>query len=392
MLKRMVFVVLVALTVETAFGGRASAAGSPVSDCRKVMVTDAAGRALRGIEDIAVNAAANIAYLSADDRWAVEEGAAHSGGVLPQGGIYLLRLDDASLRADRFEVADLTMEFKAENSLHPHGIDVVFDAKGRAILYVINRRYERHNAERRFGGGGKQWETVPTVEVFDVSESGALHPRRTVRDRAFCRANGIAGLGRDRFLVSNDGVACGRWGRRLERAFGLKRGNVALVELDDATGASAIRPLAEGIGFANGLAIDAHHFYVAATRDQALLAYRIDGFDGTGAPREPESIIAVSGGPDNVSWASEHVLLVAVHPSLLRLAAYRYRWMSLMDTAPTRIVGVDVRDGSQRTLYASDAGEPLSAVTIAVAYGNSLIAGSVTDDGLMLCHLSEPGG
>ena len=50
------------------------------------------------------------------------------------------------------------------------------------------------------------------------------------------------------------------------------------------------------------------------------------------------------------------------------------------------------RDGAQRTLYASDAGEPMSAATVAVAKGNLLIAGSVTDDGLMLCHLSEAGG
>ena len=385
---------LAALAAGAGFAGQPSAGDSPVSACRKVVVTDAtSGRTLRGIEDIAVDAAANIAYLSADDRWAVEEGAAHFEGVLPQGGIHMLPLDDASLSADRIEVADLTTQFKTEHALHPHGIDLVSDAEGRKVLYVINRRYERLKSERGSGGGGGgQWEIVPTVEVFDVGESGALHHRRTVRDRAFCRANGIAGLGRARFLVSNDGIACGRWGRRLEQTLGLKKGNVVLAELDDATGSSAVTRVAEGIGFANGLAVDAEHVYVAATRDQALLVYRIDGFSNTSALKGPEHIIAVDGGPDNLSWGREHALLVAVHPSLLRLAAYRYQWMSLVDTAPTRIIGVDVRDGSQRTLYASDAGEPLSAATIAVAHGNVLIAGSVTDEGLMLCHLNKSGG
>jgi hypothetical protein len=166
-----------------------------------------------------------------------------------------------------------------------------------------------------------------------------------------------------------------------------------LVELEDATGAAAIRALAEGIGFANGLALDGQHLYVAATRDQALLVYRRDGLNGTAALGAPERIIAVDGGPDNLSWASEHVLLVAVHPSLLRLAAYRYQWtarrMSWFEKAPTRILAVDVRDGAQRVVWDSEAGELLSAATVAVRHGDLLIAGSITDAGLMVCQLNR---
>lgn len=360
------------------------------SDCRHVAIVDARGQAVRGIEDIAVDAEAKVAYLSADDRWAVEAHAAQGDPVLPQGGIYGLRLDDALLGSERIVVADLTTSFKIENDFHPHGIDLVFDAGGKGTLYVINRRYQRRNAKRASGG---RWEVVPTVEIFDVGEGGKLYHRRTVRSGAFCRANEVAGLDRRRFLVTNDGAACGTWGRRLERALGLKRGNVVLVELEDATGASAVRTVAERIGFANGLALDAHHLYVAATRDQALWVYRRDSLNEMGTLGAPERVIAVDGGPDNLSWASEHVLLAAVHPSLLRLAAYRYRWMSWgmswLDAAPTRIVAVDVRDGSQRVVWASDAGEPLSAATIAARHEDVLIAGSVTDTGLMLCHLNR---
>jgi hypothetical protein len=83
MLKRLAAGALAAMAAGAIFvghpAGQPSVAGSPVSACRKVVVTDAhTGRPLRGIEDIAVNAAANIAYLSADDRWAVEEGAARN--------------------------------------------------------------------------------------------------------------------------------------------------------------------------------------------------------------------------------------------------------------------------------------------------------------------------
>ena len=393
MLKRAPLALAVGFLV---FIGLPPACAALASGCRHVAVADGNGKAVRGIEDIAVDAGARIAYLSADDRWAVEDRAAQGGPDLPQGGIYLLPLDDASLRAERIVVADLTAHFKTENAFHPHGIDLVFDAEGRGTLYVINRRYQRQSAEQRPGEWGGSWEVVPTVEIFDVGE-GKLHHRRTLRSGAFCRANEIAGLGRGRFLLTNDGVACGRWGRRLEQAFGLRRGNALLVELEEATGASAVRAVAGRIGFANGLALDRQHLYVAATRDQALLVFPRDSLNRHGVLGAPERIIALGGGPDNLSWASDHILLVAVHPSLLRLAAYRYRWvfrgmfrgMSWTDTAPTRLLAVNVRDGAQRVVWASDAGEPLSAATVAVRHGNVLIAGSVTDAGLMLCDLNR---
>jgi sugar lactone lactonase YvrE len=289
-------------------------------------------------------------------------------------------------------IADLTTAFKTENDFHPHGLDLVLDAEGRGTLFVINRRYHRQNPARETGKSDGRGEVVPTVEIFDVGKSGELHHRRTVHSRAFCRANEVAGLDRGRFLLTNDGAACGTWGRRLEQAFGLEKGNVVLMELEDATGAGVIRALAEGIGFANGLALDGQHLYVAATRDQALWVYRRNGLNETAIFGVPERVIAVDGGPDNLSWASEHVLLVAVHPSLLRLAKYRYQWMSggmpWLDAAPTRILAVDVRDGAQRVVWDSDAGEPLSAATVAVRHGNVLIAGSVTDAGLMVCRLN----
>jgi hypothetical protein len=376
--------------------GQPSMCDALASDCRRVAIADPAGQAVRGIEDIAVDAAARVAYLSADDRWAVEERAERGDPVLPQGGIYLLRLDDVSLRSERITVADLTTRFKTENAFHPHGIDLVFNAKGRGALYVINRRYQRQNLKRGSGERGGRWEVVPTVELFDVGEGGELHHRRTVRSGAFCRANGVAGLDRGRFLVTNDGAACGRWKRRLEQALGLRRGNAVLVELEDATEASTVRVVAERIGFANGLAFDGQYVYLAATRDQALLVYPSHNLNRAGTLGAPERVVAVGGGPDNLSWASEHILLMAVHPSLLKLAAYRYRWMSRgmsggtswIDTAPTRILAVDVRDGAQRVVWKSDAGEPLSAATVAVRHENVLIVGSVTDAGLMFCQLN----
>jgi hypothetical protein len=48
---------------------------------------------------------------------------------------------------------------------------------------------------------------------------------------------------------------------------------------------------------------------------------------------------------------------------------------------------VDVRDGAQRVVWDGNAGEPFSASTVAVRQGNVLIAGSLTDAGLLVCRL-----
>jgi hypothetical protein len=107
---------------------------------------------------------------------------------------------------------------------------------------------------------------------------------------------------------------------------------------------------------------------VAETRSNRLL--RPDG-----------SAVDLPGAPDNLT-ASTEGLVIALHPSLLRLWPYLAGWS---EHAPTRIALV--RDGGAvELLYDDPAGARFSAATTAVLADGRLIAGSVRDAGLLVCR------
>ncbi len=341
-------------------------ATAAASDCRPVDILDeTTGRALRGIEDIAVDRRTGTLYLSANDRFAVENAGRSGTDGAPQGGIYRLDPDTVPQAGTRALARDLTAGFKRDgNGLLPHGVDLMEDAGGGATLLVVNR----HRAV--------------SIEVFAVGAGGLDHRARVV-DRGLCRANDVVGLASERFVVSNDGAACGAVGRWIENIAGLARGSVVLIDRA-ATGASwRIRTLVAGIRVANGLALDndRRRLFVASTRGESLLVYRLAGAEAIGA-----GAIDIDGGPDNLLWAgaARTRLLVAVHPSLWDLALYRYRWLG-RDRAPSRVLAVDVDRGRSELLHDDAEGRLLSAATVAAHSRGRVFIGSVADAGLLVC-------
>lgn len=355
--------------------------------CHKVLVRDAAsGTIVRGIEDIAIDERTATAYLAADDRRAVEQALAENRGEVPQGGIYALDLDKVTADTREVAVNDATAAFKLGNSFHPHGIDLVVTPGERPTLFAVNRRQGD-----RWPGKVAATGADATIEVFDVVDShpARLVHRHSVQSHLLCRANDVAGLARDRFLVSIDGSACAGPARWLELGLGLARGAVMLGFVGDASkGAEendTIVPVAENIDFANGIALDDRRVFLAATRGRVLLVYARDGVVGVRGPLEPERVIPLAAAPDNLSWAPDGRLLVAVHPSLLKLARYRYGWLD-PGSAPSEIIDVDVSDDGRRLLHRDEQGRVLSAASVAVVHDDLLLVGSVVDDGLMVCR------
>lgn len=367
-----------------AAGGCDQRHGEPalVDGCRKVLVTDSmSGESLRGIEDIALDRRSGRAYLSAYDRPTVERRPREGGAgdpEMPQGGIYLLDLGRLADSDALVTVTDVTTGFKAERRLHPHGIDLMVDDRGGTLVAV-----NRAGTERGREGAAT---TVEVFELADPAASGDLVHRTTVRSPRFCRANEVAVLSRDRFLVSLDGEACDGPARWLELALGQARGAVLAAEIVGDT--VRLTPVAEGVPFANGLSVTEDHLVVAATRGEALLLYPREMTEAATAA-EPERVIAIGAGPDNLSLTADGRVVVAVHPSLPALARYRHRWLGewlRAETAPSRVIEVDPGDGgSRRRLYGDDDGRLLSAVTVAVVHDGLLVAGSVIDEGLLVC-------
>jgi len=336
-----------------------------VTACRAVAPTVvASGEGIAGPEDIAVDHAAGVAYVSAYDR-----------RTEAKGGIYRLDLE-GDLRDD-VAVADVTADWPAERPFHPHGISLFVGADGRKSLFVINHR---------IGGAGRS-----TVEVFDIVDDALVHrgEEGTISHPLICFPNDLAAVGESSFFVTND-HGCGGPGRIVEDVLGLERAGV--VYYDD----GSAREVARGLAFANGIAIgppgdddQPARLFVAATREKAVNVYDVDALlGGLEATEAPMAAIGLDGGPDNLSWLPDGRLLVAAHPSLFRL------WLHLLwggpEKTPSRLVAVDPAAPEQEpALVYADDGSEFSAATAGAAHRGRLLIGAVTGDRLVVCRYPE---
>ncbi|WP_349601672.1 hypothetical protein [Azospirillum argentinense] len=310
------------------------------SACRTVPVT-ADGIPVIGIEDMALDAARGQAVLSAYDRRA---------GTT--GGLYLLNLQ--SLDAPAVTAVPLA------TGLRPAGIDLRAEPDGALSLLAISR----------------QEDGSAMVERYRLDGATLTH-QGTTASPLLCRANDVAFLDGDRFLFTSSHGGCG-WGAVIQdNVLGGRHGFVGLVETNEP------RVLIGGIGFANGLFPEPAHdrLTVAATREDALLVYRLS------EPQAPPQHIAVPGGPDNLTMAPDGRLLVALHPSLFRLALHRYGWPGGA-AAPTRIAAVGP---GATTILLDEYGQRLPAATVALSWNGRLIVGSVTAPGLLVCDEAASG-
>lgn len=341
------------------------AAGTACAGCRTLAITAAAitgaGRPVVGIEDLAVDGPAGRLVLSAYDRRADAE---HAGG-----GLFLLPL--AALDApdaERAEALDLTAGFHPVGGFRPHGIDLRIEPDGRRAVLSINRRHDGTTVVERFGLTG-----------------ATLSHQGTIDDPLLCRANDVAFLDGGRILFTSDHGGCGWLAVAVENVLNLHRGFVGIIEDGHA------RVLADGIGFANGLLPDAaaDRLYVAATRERAVLVYRLSALlDGRDAA--PHDRIAMPGAPDNLSMTGgggpwDGRVLAAVHPSLFAFALHRHG-LPGGGMASARVVAFGpTHVETIADVVADGDGRHASAATVAAAWGNRLIAGSVMSDRLLVC-------
>jgi arylesterase/paraoxonase len=346
------------------------------ANCDAVPVLAADTRqALRGVEDIAIDRTARIAYLSATDRWAVED---ELGGPLArttQGGLYALTLE---AQERPLLARPLTRDFTAHTDFHPHGIDLYIAPSGARTLFAVNHRFLH---------GPDGWRTEQAVEIFDVGEAGLVH-RASVIHPFISSPNDVAAAGPDAFYVTNDHGNGGALARAVEDLTGRGLGSVVHVDLARPP-AERVRMIATGIAYANGVALSSDHgtIYVAASRDKALLAY--DTFHPERAPRT----IPLPLGPDNLSWGDDGRMYIAGHPDLLRFALYAktapFAWG--LHVAPSAAVRISPTESDPAATVESvwhDDGHRLSASTVAAVAGPLMLVGTVYGDRIGVCRLA----
>ncbi len=323
------------------------------ADCRRVAIIDAeTGATVTGAEDLAPDFANKRLYVSAYDRRAAERAARKSGPEPAEGGLYAISFNDlfqspgtpvaASSVIDRDDV---------ENGLRPHGI--AFDP-ATGDLAFINRGYVKD---------GGRWRMRP--QKINIDSNGTVAAAET-----HCAANDIAHVDSGIFVTA-DHEGCG-WRAAVEDVFGGRGGGVI--------GEDGAR-IADKVGFANGLLVADDELIVAATREKKLRRY------ARAAPTfVEETPLQLPGAPDNLTLSKDGEIVAALHPSLIRLAFQRKLGFG---RAGSRIVRIDPAAGDSTILFDDPKGALFSAATAAVETDRGLIAGSVVDEGLIVCEAAS---
>lgn len=325
--------------------------------CRRVaLIDEASASPIRGAEDIVLDTAGARVFISAYDRRATEKAARRKAAMDVQGGVYAVDLEALfNPKTDEISVRSLAAPESFAGGLRPHGI--AYDATNKELVF-INRTYERE---------GRKWQMTPRLqrigangEMF-VGEPGPAH----------CAANDVVADASGVFTTF-DHSGCG-WTAGIEDVLALKRSGIV------SDGDEGAPPVFKGVAFANGLARTVSgDLVMAATRERALV---IVGKTSNGVTERAR--IKVPGGPDNLSIGHDGDIIAAVHPAMLRLALNRKFGIG---RAPSRLVSVDADTGRVDILFDDPKGAMFSAATVGVETPAGLIAGSVTDTGLMICE------
>lgn len=340
------------------------------NDCRSVAVYDERGARVAGIEDMAVDHARGLVYLSAHDRRAVAHERRTGTGPVTTGGLYIMavspdRRPDGSVR--RLQLPD-------GRAVRPHGIALGAATGEGRNLYVIDRLYDRRDGD---------WILTPQHLVIGLDATGrrARRAESSALPQDLCSPNDLA-AGKDALYVTNDHGACNGAARVLEDVLAL---SAAFVTRLDRGGATRV---AGDLAFANGIALDAAGGVLTVAETRAGVVSRI-GLGEDGARHR----ISLPGAPDNITRAGDGSLIVALHPDLLRFAAFRAGWSGARH-APSRVVRLRVDSAGEATvtrLFDDPGGRFVAGATAAAAVKGWLLIAGGYGDRMVVCRLAEEG-
>jgi len=354
---------------------RSEAAYDAGETCRSVTITDTDGERVVGIEDLAIDRARGLAYLSAYDRRAVAEELETQAGPRTTGGIYVLDLAEtigAEATVERLAVPQTDAEIA-----RPHGI--ALNARpGGSRLAAIDRHYERREG---------RWHLTPRLVQAKLSKNG----RRVISAKArplpqiLCSPNDLTFVGKD-LLVTNDRGHCAGIARVWEDIIGGAGGR--LVRLSETEAETVVMD----IPFANGVARmpaapRRMRLVLAATRAGGLFFFPADVQDRPA--RKASTFLELDAAPDNITRSSDGTLYVAAHPALPVYALFR-SGLAGVERAPSAVYAVSMEDTGRpqaRKLVADPAGSVISGATVAARFEDRLLIGAAYDDHLAVCDL-----
>ncbi len=308
---------------------------------------------ITGGEDITIDHHKQIAYISADDRYA--RMVKKKDGF---GGIYKLDLTNP-------EAIPVLLQRTPDLPLYPHGISLYHTPEGKSYLYVVNHPGNSH-----------------TILLYSIQLDESLFLEKSWDNHDFIISpNDVLAVDENRFYFTNDHGSRSEFGKMLEDFLQLKRSNVVYFD------GSNFQIAAKKIAYANGINMNAEkkEVYVASPVGKSILVYHRNASDGQ---LTYYKIIPLNTGPDNIEIDENGNLWTGCHPQLLSFLKHASDTSKL---SPSQVIKIrkDEKGDFHPEEILLDSGELLSGSSVAAVSGNILLIGPVFQNRILRCELPE---
>ena len=294
-------------------------------------------------EDVQVDRARGLAYVSLFDRKALAK-----GDPVGPGDILRLDLTRTPLQA--------VSAISDGPQLRPHGISLFIDQAGQRHLFVINHPEDRTTGQEK-------------IERYREESPGLFRHQETFMSPLITRANDMVAVGERQFYVAQD----------VDR-----KGSEKLTKLVYFDGRD-YSVVADDIQSAGGINISADHrtLYIAETGGKRIRVAGCDPSDGSVTTTE---FIDLGTSPDNIDVAEDGSLWVAAHSNVAALVMH----FIMGSKAPSQVLRIDVSAEKPEVeeIYLN-AGQQISTGSVGATYGNKLLIGSITDRKLLICEMEQ---
>ncbi len=347
--------VLALVVVISVLGWRFLAAAGDFTGIRQEIAADCrAIPAVPGPEDIEVDHATGIAFVSGYDRRAVASGVPGAGAI--RGGIYVIDLNEPQ---ENWALRPVTPNEPAD--FRPHGISL-YEGNGVKRLFAVS-----HPSTG-----------VETVEIFDIGEGGMLTHVRSVTSDVFISLNDVVAAGPESFYATNDHGTRSEMGKLVDDLLLLRNANV--VYFDGEKGEVA----ADTILYANGINLseDGRTMYVSALLSMAMNLYERD--PETGALRWYDTV-RLGTGVDNIDRQPDGTLLIGAHPDIIAFLGHAG---DPAKHSPSQVVRIEPDTKRAGTIYLN-LGEEISGISVAAGYGDLMLLGQVFEPEVLVCSQSK---
>ncbi len=314
------------------------------------------GKALIGIEDMAYDTRLGKIYLSAYDRRTGEP-----------GGIYYFSSTDKDSAVTRLSLPQTDAQ-----SYWPHGFSFTHDDKGQIYLDVIERDLKDPDTMRAHISL-YHWQSASPDNIQLLSR---------IEKEALCAANNVTRAqqasphsdGSQSFYITQDHQSCNAKAQKREDIISPRSSSLLHYRQDE----DKLSTIWENLSYANGIALTSKAYYLAETRGKKIHIFGLDADNKI----DPLGAIKLPGGPDNLSVHNDQII-AALHPNLIRFAAYRAGW------GPRVKSRISIISPHKQVSNYDIASQKISGATIALIANDKLYLGAAYDEGLAVCELPQ---